>query len=225
MADTKTAKKDRLVEMAERFARETADHELTVVHDDGLYRHLRARSTKDGMRSFYWFDVVTWPGSLVIRGDCGGYMFTRTDDMFGFFRADGGSINPGYWAEKTPDFGVSAKKYSEEVFRAQLAEALADYERESPAQAEDVDKARAIIAEHEELADMGYEDNARDLLNELDRHTVVVTDGWEWDLKDWDWQFLWCCHAIVWAIARYDEIRAERVSFWSRLIRALGWRR
>jgi hypothetical protein len=30
------------------------------------------------------------------------------------------------------------------------------------------------------------------------------TDTWEWDLGDWDWQFLWCCHAVQWGIGQHD---------------------
>lgn len=36
----------------------------------------------------------------------------------------------------------------------------------------------------------------------------AFTDTWEWDLGDWDWQYLWCCHAIVWGIAKYDRFHA-----------------
>ena len=91
--------------IAERFARETAKHRMTVLHDDGLYRHLRFTEmhlcndaewrTTNG---FYWFDLITWPGSLTINGDCGTYTFSRITDMFEFFRGYG--INPQYWAEK-----------------------------------------------------------------------------------------------------------------------------
>ena len=34
------------------------------------------------------------------------------------------------------------------------------------------------------------------------------TDTWEWDLTDFDWQYLWCCHAIQWGIAQYDISKA-----------------
>jgi hypothetical protein len=29
-------------------------------------------------------------------------------------------------------------------------------------------------------------------------------DSWEWQLKGYDWSFLWCCHALKWGIAQYD---------------------
>ena len=102
-------------EMAERFAKDIGEwvsddgtkriraHEMTVLHDDGLYRHLRFTAmhlcndaewrTTNG---FYWFDLATWPGTLTINGDCGTYTFSRTTDMFEFFRSRYGisTVNP-----------------------------------------------------------------------------------------------------------------------------------
>jgi hypothetical protein len=37
-------------------------------------------------------------------------------------------------------------------------------------------------------------------------------DTWEWDLSDYTHQFLWCCSAIPWAIARYDESGATEMT-------------
>jgi hypothetical protein len=92
---------EQVAKSRERFEQETAEHEMTVLRDDGLYRHLRFQ--RPGT-SIYWFDLVTWPGRLVICGDCGDLMFSRLRDMFEFFGPDssrGGfedarwGINPG----------------------------------------------------------------------------------------------------------------------------------
>ncbi|MBM0203232.1 hypothetical protein JNW90_09010 [Micromonospora sp. STR1s_5] len=118
-------------ELANRFKRDTANHAMTVLHDDGLYRHLRLADPKS---SFYWFEIITWPGSLTVRGDCGGFMFSRISDMFEFFRSNGNThrINPGYWAEKMPDGGRSVHVYSEDKLRAKVTDALDDYETNHP---------------------------------------------------------------------------------------------
>lgn len=109
----------RYARSAERFARDTADHTLTVLHDDGLYRHLRFTSTDN---RFYWFELVTWPGRLAFTGGIGaGFVFARLDDMFEFFRTAGmhagdnpNRIHPGYWAEKVIDGRERCSAYSEE---------------------------------------------------------------------------------------------------------------
>ncbi|MBM0203233.1 hypothetical protein JNW90_09015 [Micromonospora sp. STR1s_5] len=49
------------------------------------------------------------------------------------------------------------------------------------------------------------------MLGELET-AGVVSDTFEWDLTDWDWQYLWCCHAIVSAVALYDTSAGRSVA-------------
>lgn len=235
--------------IAERFARETAKHRMTVLHDDGLYRHLRFTQmhlcndaewrTTNG---FYWFDLITWPGSLTINGDCGTYTFSRITDMFGFFRSRYG-INPQYWAEKVQG-ETRVQSYSEDKFRQQVKQDAANAEEEYPGLSAAIEERfYGVLAEW----DTTHEDSARRALDEFkyvpegalcpvcsdDGERVVLirkpaysdtltcpqgcgtklepfafTDTWEWDLTDWDWTFLWCCHAIQWGIGQHDAKKA-----------------
>lgn len=212
----------------ERFQRDTAYHQMTILRDDGLYRHLRFMHVDSytiagrvpRRSSSYWFELITWPGSLAINGDCGTFTFSREPDMFGFFRSSGSRINPMYWAEKIraqdKHKGVSA--YSQDEFRQQvLAEVAPDENGDGPEK--DWPGLTAAI-QREILNDDGewnteYEEGAREALEDF-RYPGHVTpgepyfsfaDAWEWDLSDWDWQYLWCCHAIQWGIARYADER------------------
>lgn len=203
--------KDITKDIAERFKRDTANHVMTVLHDDGLYRHLRFANPDS---SFYWFEIVTWPNVLTIRGDVGTVTFSRGADMFTFFR--GRAVNPSYWAEKTPDHGRSLREYSEDLLKAELSAALTDYEEDYPDLAasgprpKTPEEIRELIANYEADGSLAYEDGARELLAELEQ-AGVVSDTWEWDLSEWKWTFLWCCHAIVHAIAQYDAYKAAGV--------------
>lgn len=122
------SRKDIQAAAAERFAADVAQHQMSVQLDQGFYRHLRCSAPHTGMG---WFEIVTWPGSLAVRGDMdAGYVFHRIDDMFAFFRGNGNErgINPSYWAEKLDHGPRSAtKRYSEDLFRQQLDEELAEY--------------------------------------------------------------------------------------------------
>ena len=86
-----------------RFTKDTEGFTLTIAHDDGLYRHMLFRAPEYTFGS-YWFDLHTAPGTLTFRGDMGTWVFSRTEDMFSFFRVHqdrpGYGINPSYWAEK-----------------------------------------------------------------------------------------------------------------------------
>lgn len=241
--------------MAERFQGDTATHRITVLHDDGLYRHLRFRAhhlCNDGewrpTSSMYWFDLITWPGTLTINGGCGSFVFSRVTDMFEFFRSKYG-INPQYWAEKlrAPE-PAGATKYSEDVFRQHVVEYVTEAIRYDNAPRGIGRAVRDEIFGPYAKWDIGYEDGAREALRDFEygaTYTVECTcgadaegldeeaahrwrirhisaahhatttrvngftfaDAWEWDLTDYDWQFLWCCHAIQWGIGQYDSQR------------------
>ena len=207
-----------LTDIAERFKRDTAAHEMSVLHDDGLYRHVRfmrrvvMENGQTSLTSSYYFDLVTWPGNLVVNGDCGTFAFARTDDMFGFFR--GQRINPQYWAEKVRARDRSGvTEYSQESFRQQVAEDLAVAEAEFPGVTEAAE--REFFGSYAEF-NTEYEHDARRALDEFRFPASPSTleaqfsfaDTFEWDLHDYGWHYLWCCHAIVFGIGLYDAAKA-----------------
>lgn len=127
----------------ERFTKDVELHQLTVLKDDGLYRHLKvAKPNSNAMH----YNITTWPGYLCISGDMGCFTFYRLTDMFEFFRSTPGSINPTYWEEKVqagaghsganaitsePDFDAYETRLKE--YLAEFVESL-DPEDESEAQ-------------------------------------------------------------------------------------------
>lgn len=119
------------------FLRETAEHQLVVLHDDGFYRHLRIQ--KPGTRMWSW-DITTWPGHLATSGDIAdGFVFTRLEDMIDFFDiskwnrdyySDGApSIDVRYWAEKLcGGRSHEVKKYDDEEFIRHVKDSLGEHE-------------------------------------------------------------------------------------------------
>jgi hypothetical protein len=191
-------------DIAVRFARDTASHTMTVLHDDGLYRHLRFARRHNGY-SEYWFDLITWPGRLAMCGDIGDdYVFSRMPDMFEFFRADRKwGINPHYWAEKLGGGRRSVQEYSEDAFRQIVTELFVSAVqcREAP---RGLGKAvRADILD----CDLYDEGEARKLLESFEYKGFTFGDTWEFSFSDYESSFLWACHAIQWGIARYDRVR------------------
>lgn len=187
----------------EQFKASTPDHELHILHNDGLYRHLRMKAPTT---SIWHWDVITWPGHLCIDGDIGdGHVFSREPDMIDFFamgiqskHSDGSPwIDVRYWAEKLSRGANTVKTYSGEAFLTHVRESLADRDL-GPA---DI---RRLLDDAEEVAD--YEHDAREWLN--DRPSLMGTDTWEWDLTDWDHHFLLSCYAIAHTVERIQN--AER---------------
>lgn len=197
-----------LQDVHKRFVDDTSDHELTVLRDDGLYRHLRFQ--KPGT-SIYRFDIVTWPGYLAFVGDAGDFVFARTADMLEFFVPEGretsAGINPQYWSEKLvaprPD---AAQTYSYEAFKRHVSEWL-----DSVGDGLDPGERTALCAAVDERLLSPYLDAAHSeheahvLLRDFECDGVRVYDSWEWSLREYRHDFLWCCYAIVSGIKSYRE--------------------
>lgn len=213
------------VEAIARFKRDTADHVMAVLHDDGLYRHLLFQGQKwqppllePVKRSCYWFELLTAPGSLTFQGDGDSFVFRRIEDMFEFFRQPGGApINPGYWGEKltVPGGRDSVMNYQQEMLTNYLDETVAEAIKEDP-----VKLAGLTEAVRDRITDemVGNESIDRQLVDKFSfwtdtedqwayppkRPDFEFVDTFDVGTRDYDWWFLWACNAIVWGIRKYD---------------------
>lgn len=213
------------------FQKDVVDHRMTVIRDDGIYRHLQFKRPGQGA---YWFDLITWPGALCIDGDMGTYVFRRLEDMFEFFRTDREylerkgiplAINPGYWSEKlTATCRDGHEKFEPKVFRAKVKEVFDEWvESERP----DDDKPQALREEFKTVqaelwerlendvlccasdGDVRAYDAAREFRFDEDGWEFEMSDCWEWNCNQYTFHFVWCCYAIAWAIRHYDASIAE----------------
>lgn len=206
--------RDEYEKQFERFTADIAKHEVKVLRDDGLYRHLRCSTGS----YVYQFDIVTWPGYLCYSGDMGCYVFCRLPDMFGFFRGRREAlVDRGYLAEKAvaADRHDGIREYSEELFRAAVKD---DFDRF----AEDLEaEERASLWESIEDDVLAYasDGHARAVEAAMDFEWCrrqVFTDFYEHRLEDFTSRFWWCCYAVPWAIEQYDAKRAPIASEASR---------
>lgn len=112
-------------EIAARFARDTAKHQMTVLHEDGLYRHLRfINPAPDGHTPF---ELITWPYNLVVKtGWTFHFDIDATEDMFDLFRRTAltGQINPGYWSEKVRAGRDEIYDFSLDLLKKEIDEAV-----------------------------------------------------------------------------------------------------
>ncbi len=212
-----------------RFVKDIATHEMEIIHDDGVSRHIRFMRPST---SAYWFDIITWPGALTIDGDMGTFVFKRLHDMFEFFRADiqhGDNtgrehfINPGYWSEKLAAVCRHGyEKFEPEVFRKRVKEEFDQWvESEKP----DDDSSRFLREEFELVAkhvwacledevlcaaddgDIRAYDAAHGFTFDQDGWQFDMRDCWEWNCKEYSFHFIWCCYAVVWGIQKYDDAK------------------
>ena len=105
----------------EQFLEDVKNHELTIVKNDGVFRHLKFSNPNDCNQ---YFNITTSPNYLVITGDMGSLVFSRLYDMFDFFRSDDLKINPDYWAEKIQSTSHEAQIASYSKFDLEQAKKM-----------------------------------------------------------------------------------------------------
>lgn len=194
----------------EDFLSDVKDHQLTVVRDDGIHRHIILGKPGTMNREF---EILTFPGYLVYVGDMGSFTFRRLPDMFKFFRGEG--INTGYWSEKLQavDKHDGYHGYSEDRFKEAIKE---DFEGWFWGELSDEQESQRKEAWEELENEMSYwncESYDLAVSKALD-YTCPITgytfqDFWEHDLNEYSYYFVWCCYAVQWAIQKYDEEKAK----------------
>ena len=191
-------------EIKERFLKDITDHEMTVIQDDGVSRHIRFRKPGTGV---YSFDLITWPGILCYTGDMGTFVFSRIEDMFKFFRCQKElfSISTGYWAEKViASDRRGVREFSIEKFESVVKEYLDNYLESSPE--EELEALRERLKD--EVIALAYDGEypAMQAAMEFEHDgNLVLQDFWEANVEEFTPTFLWCCHAIQWGISIYDK--------------------
>lgn len=207
----------------EYFARDVAEHQMQVLRDDGVYRHLLFKKPGTGI---YHFNVITYPGTLVYTGDMGSFVFQRLEDMFQFFRTDanyGEGINPGYWAEKLVAIDRSGHTdFDEDKFTRVVMEDLVSWIREHRDQTDKEERRELWEAVVSEVINAGGDTKgtrkqiaAHDfshmvLLTHGNTHDFCFQDFWEHNFEDYTVQFYWACYAIAWAVKQYDAAKTAK---------------
>ncbi|MFB6776564.1 hypothetical protein ACFCX0_03835 [Streptomyces sp. NPDC056352] len=191
-------------EVAERFKRDTANHVMTVLHEDGVYRHLRFANPENG---FGAFELITWPYNLVAKtGWTFHFDIDATPDMLDLFRntAFSGEINPSYWQEKVRAGRDEIEDFCPNLFEQQVKQHVVDAIRSG-------DAPRGIGAEVTrdifEWGDITHEAGARAELNAFRYQGWTFGETWEWDFRDYTPGFLHTCRAIRRAVDLHDAAR------------------
>lgn len=189
------------------FLWDVRDHVLTIELDQGVHRCLLLGRPGS---SAYHYRLVTYPGGLLINGDMGDYSFSRTRDMFGFFRDSEmtNKINPGYWHQKLRACEKTSppKVFSEDKFKAAVNLDIEDWE----VRLGDAEKIREEV--HDGLLSRGisHTQEAYEAVRDFEASDGNHFQDFEADLRDWDHHFPWALRAIVWGIKQYDLVKEGR---------------
>lgn len=186
-------------EVSKQFEESTADHQLRILRDDGVYRHVEMR--KSNGSSVCMFGVVTWPGHLAYYGDMGDFIFRRLNDMFEFFRGDR-EPNFGYWAEKVQT-GVT-EEWSPELFREYVEETVEGWTEHPKLNQQELREAASEILSM--IDDGEYE--CRRIARDFDFYGInPFENSWEHTFTRWTYHYEWACYAIQRLVREYDAVK------------------
>lgn len=181
---------------------------LHVLDDTPHFKRLRFMSPTESCIDR--FDLVVWPGYLLIVGDMGEYLFRREPNMLAFFRESEEeareeipAINPSYWAEKCVAQGRENIREPDgaEEFYAQVHQLIGEYQREEQAEA----------ACDEDASDEERETSAR-LVEEIAERCGEMTAALLTETQNWDdgANCARCCRVrAVENLRDHDEVGAE----------------
>lgn len=217
-----------------RFLKDVAEHQMTILREDGICRHVRFK--RPGTICMH-FDMITWPGCLCYTGDMGTFVFTRLKDMFEFFRTDRKyahlrdgqtlAINPGYWSEKLIAVdgnrrSAAATEFSEDKFREVINEQRRAWIREARSSGcLDRDERRELWEAVESEVFCAMDDDGEQAAYIAARDFSWCSgpksdqwhfrDLWDYDFTQYTHAFLWCCYALAWGIQQYDNAKAAAI--------------
>lgn len=203
----------------ESFRKDISQHLLEIKHDEAEYRVLRVAQRDSFNMSF---NIVTYPWYLVYSGDMGSYVFTRTRDMFDFFRYtsrqtldDPLRINLGYWSEKleATDKCDGHKAYDSARFKQFVNGWLDGLEADYEEDAEAFQSRKSYLSQELKRHVLSHADDnewfARQALVNFEyRGRHPFRDSWETSFDEYTYRFVWCCYAIVWSIRQYDQAKS-----------------
>lgn len=189
---------------SDKFLADVKDHQLEILKDDGVYRHIRMSKPNTRCMSY---DIITYPGGLLYRGDMGEYVFERVYDMFNFFRDTDGDlkINPSYWAQKCITRNHEVKEFSFETYKSNVKDHFDMYFEDDDDNSHKADvwdeietQLFSLKGDHECWAVYAIEDF-------YSKYDFNLDDFWEYDNKDYTHRYIWCLYAMVHAINEYDK--------------------
>ena len=210
-------------EVIKNFPKDVENHTMEVLQDNGVYRHLKFSR---GGSSIMHFEVVTFPQYLVYVGDMGSFTFKRTEDMFRFFRSSKGEVNPFYWSKKieAEDECDGYQKFSLEAFKDNVKSWFLDLEFDGDPEDVNPDSDPERWSQDRKECWVQIEDDVFYNLEDEDarqayssvmgfeyKGTSLFDDFWEVDSMEYTYRYLWCCHALVWAINQYDKYKGTEV--------------
>lgn len=189
------------------FLEDVKDFVIEIENDNGKNRVIFCHNKNGNLNKS--FRIITWHNHLCISGDMGDFVYSRTDDMFEFFRKDKLEINTSYWTEKMTSCSVfgggdegRGNKFNPDKTKKNVLKYIEDDEDWT-----DEDKKEL----KDRVDDFCFGNNLDiiypDILELFDEYGEYDYESIrDFFVVEETYHTKWCLYAIVWAIQQYDSI-------------------
>ena len=201
---------------ADDFESDVASHSMKILRDRGVDRYLRFKRPQ--MMCMY-FDIITGAGHLSYIGDMGTYLFQQPHDMFQFFRRPEGAvsyvIDLDSWAKRViaDDRCSAVKEFNQEKFKQRVRAELDRYIKNHSEKMPETECATLRQSVENLLCASLYKETKAAYATicefQYEGNKVFPHFQQEADNEEYTYQFVWCCHALQWSIAKYDAVKRK----------------
>ena len=196
------------------FLEQFGGHELTVLHNDDDYRHLRmrARDEDGGLNLLLGYDVVTWPGALAVSGDAlpegaEGVIFSRLRDPIEFFTVPPSGLGPSgpdidyaHWVEKLRGPAQTIGfEHDPSLFLASVRRHLAEHVADGELSVVDAERIAADAENHQYNEDDAY------AWLDLGPQKELFPDAWEYNFRSPSKDVKNLCRRVELAVRKYND--------------------
>lgn len=193
------------------FMRDVKNHKMTILKNDNLYRHIRFRAPGTNCQ---YFDLITFPGSLLIRGDMGCWLFERCEDMFYFFlhgqtlESKSIGINPSYWGEKLEcvdnrTHHPGTKEFDTDTFFESLKEQFNEWYGNKRYDFPGYKKSDIWDDIVDWFGGCDFEEDYYRYASNYQWNGHDVFDLESLQMRKYRSSYIWCLYAIVWGIKKF----------------------
>jgi len=188
------------------FLTNVAHHKMTVALELGVMRHLTCSSGDNDTA----FAITTFPDYLCISGSMGTFCFSGTPDMFDYFRNPQQAILPVEWSTQlvSTDTVSGHEEFDDSRFYNLIKQAFDEWDFTKLSKDEVAEVWRDVESLVIAKAGNGEAAALRAAADYTSDYGHVFTDFNLYNFIKYTFHYLWCLHAIVWAIGVYDDEHA-----------------
>lgn len=184
----------------ESFYSYAKNYIMKVENDDGGFNRCILFSTPSSSEGY--FRIITAPGTLVVTGDYGDFIFSRRGDAIHLFEGIDREPNFHYLKEKV--VAGETEKFSCDVFLEGVFGEFKDWAKDNDLPSSSAEELMKEF-KNQSSSCIDNEQSAFQAWYDFDSPNPDFTPGYDLEIRyeSLTFHYMWCCYAVQWAVNQY----------------------